>query len=129
MLCVDHDPWVTGAETCELAMALDALGDHRRALQLFADMQHLRDTGGRYWTGFVYPENVNWPVEHTTYTAAAVILAADALARSHGRGGDHARRHAGPRLRGARPGVRLPDPAVTAGPSADGVAGVPAHTS
>ncbi len=77
--CVDTNPWVTGAETCELVMALDALGDRDRALRLFADMQHLRDTGGRYWTGYVYPDDVNWPHEHTTYTAAAVILAADAL--------------------------------------------------
>ena len=60
-------------------MALDAVGDRERARQLFADMQHLRDTEGRYWTGYVYPDKVNWPVEHTTYTAAAVILAADAL--------------------------------------------------
>ena len=43
--CVDTNPWVTGAETCELAMALDALGDHRRALRLLADMQHLRGRG------------------------------------------------------------------------------------
>ena len=43
-------------------------------------MQHLREDDGRYWTGYVYPEGVNWPVEHSTYTAAAVILAADALA-------------------------------------------------
>jgi hypothetical protein len=77
--CVDTNPWVTGAETCELALALDALGDRERALRLFADMQHLRDTEGRYWTGYVYPDDVNWPVEHTTYTAAAVLLAADAL--------------------------------------------------
>ena len=42
--CVDTNPWVTGAETCELVMALDALGDRDRALRLFADMQHLRDT-------------------------------------------------------------------------------------
>jgi hypothetical protein len=84
--CVDTNPWVTGAETCELAMALDAVGDRDRAVRLFAEMQHLRDTGGRYWTGFVYPERVNWPVEHTTYTAAAVILAADALAAVEGHG-------------------------------------------
>jgi len=32
--CVDTNPWVTGAETCELAMALDALGDHERADRL-----------------------------------------------------------------------------------------------
>jgi hypothetical protein len=77
--CVATNPWVTGAETCELAMALDTLGDRGRALQLFRDMQHLREEDGRYWTGYVFPESVNWPVEHTTYTAAAVVLAADVL--------------------------------------------------
>ncbi len=77
--CVDTDPWVTGAETCELVIALEALGDRDRAAALFADMQHLRHEAGSYWTGLVYPEQVNWPAEQTTYTAAAVILAADAL--------------------------------------------------
>ena len=79
ILCIDTDPWVTGAETCELAMALDNLGDRERALTLVRDMQHLRAEEGKYWTGYVYPDDVNWPVEHTTYTAAAVILAVDAL--------------------------------------------------
>lgn len=79
VLCVASNPWVTGAETCELVMALESLGDRERALRLFADMQHLRDSQGRYWTGYVYPDEVNWPVEHTTYTAAAVVLAADQL--------------------------------------------------
>jgi hypothetical protein len=77
--CVDTNPWVTGAETCELVMALEAMGDRDRALGLFADMQHLRDPGGGYWTGYVYPDDANWPAEHTTYTAAAVLLAHDAL--------------------------------------------------
>ena len=39
--CVDTNPWVTGAETCELAMALDVLGDSdssKRALALLADV-------------------------------------------------------------------------------------------
>jgi hypothetical protein len=80
--CVDANDWVTGAETCELGMALDALDDRERALRLFADVQHLRDTEGRYWTGYVWPDDVHWPVEHTTYTAAAVVLAADALSRT-----------------------------------------------
>lgn len=82
--CVSENPWVTGAETCELVMALDALGDRARALQLLADMQHLRTADGSYWTGYVLPsgpgeQGVNWPVEQTTYTAAAVVLAVDAL--------------------------------------------------
>jgi hypothetical protein len=91
--CVDTNPWYTGAETCELAMALDAVGDHRRALRVFTDMQHLREPDGRYWTGWVtgeanpdFPDGVHWPVEHTTYTAAAVVLAADALGETYGHG-------------------------------------------
>ncbi|EON23817.1 hypothetical protein CF8_2242 [Nocardioides sp. CF8] len=79
--CVSRNPWVTGAETCELVLALDAIGDRQRALQLLADMQHLRAEDGKYWTGYVFPEGVNWPGEHTTYTAAAVILAVDALSQ------------------------------------------------
>jgi hypothetical protein len=80
--CVDANPWVTGAETCELVMALDCLGEHARALKLYADMQHLRHRNGSYWTGYVFPDDVFWPGEQTTYTAAAVILAADELSRT-----------------------------------------------
>ena len=43
-------------------------------------MQHLREEDGRYWTGYVFPDDVHWPAEHTTYTTAAVLLAHDALA-------------------------------------------------
>jgi hypothetical protein len=77
--CVETNPWVTGAETCELVLALDALGDRRRAGALLRDMQHLRALGGGYWTGYVYPDEAIWPREQTTYTAAAVLLAVDAL--------------------------------------------------
>ncbi len=80
--CVEQNPWVTGAETCELVMSLDAIGDHERALEQFVAMQHLREEDGRYWTGWVWPDQVNWPHEHTTYTAAAVVLAADELSRT-----------------------------------------------
>jgi len=90
--CVNTNPWVTGAETCELVMALDAAGQFERARQLLLDMQHLRAGDGSYWTGWVYDEpgyandnpNVHWPAEHTTYTAAAVLLAVDALGERYG---------------------------------------------
>lgn len=80
--CVADNPWVTGAETCELVMSLEANGDRERALKLFSEMQHLRHENGSYWTGYVFPDEVNWPGEQTTYTAAAVILAADQLSRA-----------------------------------------------
>ncbi|NYE00417.1 hypothetical protein BJY21_001601 [Kineosphaera limosa] len=77
--CVDDHPWVTGAETCELALALLRLGDRRRAIQLIADMQHLRDATGAYHSGYVYPDDEFWPIERSSWTSAAVILAVDAL--------------------------------------------------
>ncbi len=80
--CVDDRPWVTGAETCELALALDTLGEGGRALRLLGDMQHLREADGSYWTGFVYPDDARWPEECSTWTAAAVVLTVDALSRA-----------------------------------------------
>jgi hypothetical protein len=77
--CVDNRPWVTGAETCELVLSLDAIGDRGRALEQFAAMQHLRDASGGYWTGLVYDEKVRWPGGLSSWTSATVILAADAL--------------------------------------------------
>lgn len=82
--CVDTNPWVTGAETCELVLALDAVGDHAGALRLLGDMQHLRHEDGGYWTGWVFGDDVHWPGEQTTYTAAAVLLAVDALGETYG---------------------------------------------
>ncbi|MCG5434398.1 prenyltransferase [Mycobacterium sp. MYCO198283] len=77
--CVIDRPWVTGAETCEFVMALDAMGARDRALEQFAAMQHLRERDGSYWTGLVYADGKRWPVERTTWTGAAMVLAADAL--------------------------------------------------
>ncbi|MDO0974121.1 prenyltransferase [Mycolicibacterium frederiksbergense] len=85
--CVDHRPWVTGAETCELVMALDAVGDRTRALEQFTAMQHLREVDGSYWTGLVFTDGKRWPVERTTWTGAAMVLAADALSRTTPAGG------------------------------------------
>ena len=78
--CVADRPWVTGAETCELALALVAAGRRDAAVEQLAAMQHLRHDDGSYWTGLVYADDARWPVERTTWTAAAVVLAADALA-------------------------------------------------
>ena len=80
--CVSDQPWVTGAESCELVLALDALGDRDRALRIFADMQHLRHEDGSYWTGWQFVNRRHFPHERSAYTAAAVILAADALSNT-----------------------------------------------
>lgn len=77
--CVDDRPWVTGAETCELALALDALDEPDAATRLVLDMQHLRDPDGSYHTGYVYADGLRWPIERSTWTAATVILAVDAI--------------------------------------------------
>jgi hypothetical protein len=77
--CVSDQPWVTGAETCELAIALDAIGDRSQALEMFAQMQHLRDHDGSYWTGWQFANRAHFPYERSSWTAAAVVLAADAL--------------------------------------------------
>jgi hypothetical protein len=78
--CVSSQEWVTAAETAECVIALDALGLDQAAHNLFVAAQGLRLPDGSYWTGMVYPEEVTFPdAERTTYTAAAVVLAADAL--------------------------------------------------
>ena len=77
--CVSDQPWVTGAETCELVLTLETLGDRDRGLSLLTDVQHLRDADGSYWTGYQLKEQIPWPDERSTWTAAAVVLAVDAL--------------------------------------------------
>ena len=78
--CVSNQDWVTTAETCECSMAYLAAGDRRTALKLFEWAQHLREADGSYFTGRAFPDNVSYPHrECSTYSAAAVLLAADAL--------------------------------------------------
>ena len=81
--CVSTNDWVTAAETAECVLALDALGLTSQALDLFACTRRHRRDDGAYWTGIAYPQQTIFPVgETTSYTAAAIILAADALTSS-----------------------------------------------
>jgi MMP endo-(1,4)-3-O-methyl-alpha-D-mannosidase len=77
--CVSDEPWVTAAETAELAIALEAIGDGGTALDLLDRIQLLRDPSGAYWTGWQYVDRRHYPNEQSSYTAAAIVLAADAL--------------------------------------------------
>jgi hypothetical protein len=78
--CVSTGPWVTAAETAECALALDVVGRRDRAVDLLTWAQAHRQADGSYLTGIVYPELSTFPAgERTSYTAAAVILALDAV--------------------------------------------------
>ena len=79
--CVNDRPWITVAETCECALAHLAVGERATAEKLFGWIAQYRHDDGRYWTGTVYPDESRFPAgERSTYTAASVVLAADALA-------------------------------------------------
>ena len=79
--CVSDEAWVTASETAEAAIAFAAAGDVDTATDLLAWTRPHRLEDGAYWTGIVYPSRERFPAaEHTSYTAAAVVLAADAIA-------------------------------------------------
>jgi len=81
--CVSTNDWVTAAETAECVLTLDALGHTSRALDLFSYTRRHRRDDGAYWTGIAHPGHVTFPdAETTSYTSAAIILAADALTSS-----------------------------------------------
>lgn len=78
--CVEEEPWVTVAESSELVVALVKIGLRKEALKIFNSLHQWRDKqDGLYWTGYVYKDKKFWPVEKPTWTAGAVLLAADAL--------------------------------------------------
>jgi hypothetical protein len=77
--CVSDEPWMTVAETCELVLALDACGLREQAAELFGAVHRLRHDDGSYWTGWQFGNAQYFPAERSSWTAAAVILAADAL--------------------------------------------------
>ena len=78
-VCVNDEPWVTVAESCELVMSLLAAGEYHKAVQIFSWLHQFRDDDGSYWTGYVHRDDALWPEEKPTWTAGAVLLAADAL--------------------------------------------------
>ena len=77
--CVSDEPWVTVAETCELTLALIAMGQPVQAMELFSWVHQYRHDDGAYWMGYQMVEEIHWPQEMPAWTAGAVLLAADAL--------------------------------------------------
>lgn len=77
--CVAEEPWVTAAETAELAMACLTLGRVDQARALIADLSPLAKGGEGFWMGWQYDLGMIWPKERPGWTSAAVVLAVDAL--------------------------------------------------
>ena len=85
--CVADQPWVTVAETCELTMACVAAGMGGRGRRLLAAVRRFQVEDGSWWTGYAFADGAVWPEERPTWTAGAVLLAADALFRLTGAAG------------------------------------------
>ena len=78
--CVQDEPWVTIAESSELVVALVSIGEIKKAKEVFSWLHQFKDKKDNlYWTGYVYTDDKYWPVEKPTWTAGAVLLAADSL--------------------------------------------------
>ncbi|MGE4518961.1 MAG: phenyltransferase domain-containing protein [Desulfobacteraceae bacterium] len=78
--CVAENPWVTIAETCELVLALYAMGNRRKAEIIFNWILDRRfEDDGSFWCGFTFPDMVIWPEQRLTWTNGVAIMAADAL--------------------------------------------------
>lgn len=77
--CVSDRPWVTMAETAEFILTLAAIEDIPRAKTIFSWLNDKRFSDGSFWMGVTFPDGVIWPEEKTGWTAAAAMMALDAL--------------------------------------------------
>lgn len=77
--CVYDEPWVTIAESCELILALVAMGNEALARIVFSWISTKRFDDDTFWCGFTFPEMVIWPEDKITWTNAVVLMALDAL--------------------------------------------------
>jgi hypothetical protein len=76
--CVSDEPWVTVAETSECSIAFKKIGEDKIALELLLNAIAIVDEQSIPFMGWQFDENIYWPEETPSWTAAACILAADA---------------------------------------------------
>ncbi|MCG6536112.1 MAG: hypothetical protein L7F78_15790, partial [Syntrophales bacterium LBB04] len=62
-----------------LVLAFMSIGEADRAAIVFNWICDKKFDDGSYWMGVTFPDGVIWPEERTSWTAAAVLLAHDAL--------------------------------------------------
>jgi hypothetical protein len=79
VLCVSDEPWVTMAETSELALTLAAMGNRDQAGIVFDWISHKVFEDGSFWCGHTYPDMTVWPEEKMTWTNGVALIAADAI--------------------------------------------------
>ena len=77
--CVAEEPWVTIAESSECVISALIHGNENIAKEIFNDIQQFQDKDGIFPTGYQYDMEILWPEENSTWTNAAVIIAAHAL--------------------------------------------------
>lgn len=77
--CVNDEPWMTVAESSELCLALIAANKKDKAMSILNSLISWQDDDGGFWTGYNFRDDNIWPREKTTWTAAAYVLASDAL--------------------------------------------------
>lgn len=77
--CQASSDWVTTAESAELAIALCGLGRNADARRLLGWQAARWEEAGGFWMGTDIPSNIHWPIEKPSWTAGAVLLAADAV--------------------------------------------------
>ena len=77
--CVEEEPWVTFAESSECIMALYKIGLKEEAKKIFDEVLKHKNQKGYFPTGYQYELGVYWPEEDSTWTNAAVIMAADCI--------------------------------------------------
>ena len=77
--CVIEEPWVTVAETSEFIISLMLHGDQDKSKELLTDVLNITDLNKIPYMGWQYEENIFWPDEKPSWTAAALIIAADTV--------------------------------------------------
>lgn len=77
--CVSDRPWATMAETAELCISLAAMGNLGLSETVLGWISDKKYEDGAFWTGVTVPDKIIYTEEKTTWTGAAVLLAADML--------------------------------------------------
>ena len=77
--CVIEEPWVTFAESSEFIISLVKMNRKEDARKILEEIMRFQDNRGIFPTGYQYKLDILWPDEFSTWTNAAVIIAADCV--------------------------------------------------